>query len=322
MPPVPVVPSAARPRVAVTGVTGFIGARLLPELRARGYDVLTLSRRAGAAAPGGPGAADATAHWNPARGELDASALDGVVAAIHLAGENIGQRWTDARRRQILASRVQGTALLARTLGALRPRPRVLVSVSAVGYYGDGGDRELDETSPSGQGFLAEVVRQWEAAADPARDAGIRVVHPRLGVVLGVDGGALARLLPLFRLGLGGRLGDGRQWMSWLARDDAVRALAFLAEEPALAGAVNVVAPEPVRNAAFTRTLARVLHRPAPWVVPAFALELLYGQMARETLLWGQRVQSRRLPDAGFTFLQPTLEEALRAEIGGAVEGK
>ena len=298
----------ARPRIAVTGATGFIGARLLPALRARGYDVVVVSRH-GRAERG-------EAHWDPERGELDARALDGVGAAIHLAGENIGQRWTGARRRRIVDSRVRGTALLARALAALKPRPRVLVSISAVGYYGDGGDRELDESSPSGGGFLADVVRRWEAAADPAREAGIRVVHPRLGVVLG-SGGALARLLPVFRLCLGGRLDGGMQWMSWIAREDVVRALLFLAERDALAGPVNVVAPEPVRNVDFTRALARVLRRPAPWVVPAFVLELLYGQMARETLLDGQRVRCSRLCDAGFSFTHPRLEGALRAAVGG-----
>lgn len=299
-------PRAPRPRIAVTGATGFIGARLLPELRARGHDVVLLTRH--------PRANRDEVRWDPARGELDPRALDGVTAAIHLAGENVGQRWTTARRRRILRSRVEGTALLARTLAELRPRPGVLVSVSAVGYYGDGGDRDLDESSPEGDGFLAEVVRRWEEAAEPARQAGIRVVHPRLGVVLGSGGGALARLLPVFRFCLGGRLGNGRQWMSWIAREDAARALAFLLEAP-LEGAVNVVAPQPVRNADFTRTLARVLHRPAPWVVPAFALELLYGRMARETLLWGQRVSSGRLRDAGFGFTHPTLGEALQAAI-------
>jgi uncharacterized protein (TIGR01777 family) len=299
-------PPARRPRIAVTGATGFLGARLLPELRARGHDVVVLTRH--------PRAGRDEVRWEPARGALDPRALDGVAAAIHLAGENVGQRWTAARRRRILDSRVEGTALLARTLAGLRPRPGVLVSVSALGYYGNGGDRELDEWSPSGDGFLADVVRRWEAAAEPARQAGIRVVHPRLGVVLGSGGGALARLLPVFRFCLGGRLGSGRQWMSWIAREDAVRALTFLLEAP-LEGTVNVVAPEPVRNATFTRTLARVLHRPAPWVVPAFVLELLYGRMARETLLWGQRVRCRRLCDAGFTFVHPTLDGALRAAI-------
>jgi uncharacterized protein (TIGR01777 family) len=306
------LPPAPRPlRVAVTGATGFLGRALLPLLRARGHAVLPVSRS------GGEGAV----RWDPGRGEIDARALVDVDAAIHLAGENVGQRWTADARRRILDSRVAGTSLLARTLASLAPRPATLVSMSGANYYGDTGDREVTEASPAGTGFLADVVRAWEAAADPARDAGLRVVHPRTGVVLHADGGALARMLPVFRLGAGGRVGSGRQWMSWIARDDAVRALVFLLEgahDPApLAGPVNVVAPAPATNERFTQTLAEVLHRPAPLVVPGFALELAYGEMARETLLTGQRIRCDRLLDAGFRFRHPTLEQALRAAVGG-----
>jgi uncharacterized protein (TIGR01777 family) len=189
------------------------------------------------------------------------------------------------------------------------------VSGSATGVYGDAGDREVDESGPPGSGFLADVVRAWEGATEPAREAGLRVVHPRLGVVLHESGGALARMLPVFRLGAGGRLGDGRQWMSWVAREDAVRALAFLALEASLDGPVNVVAPEPARNAEFTQALGRALGRPAPLAVPGFALELAYGEMARETLLAGQRVRCDRLRSAGFAFRYPTLDEALHAAL-------
>lgn len=296
-------------RVAVTGATGFIGAALVPALARDGHTVHRVSRQAPA-----PGSGDI--RWDPSRGALDPAALEGVDAVIHLAGENVGQRWSDSARRRILDSRVQGTSLLARTLARLDRPPRVLVSASATGIYGDAGDTEVDEGSPRGTGFLADVVQAWEDAADPACAARIRVVHPRLGVVLGDAGGALGRLLLPFRLGLGGNIAGGGQWMSWIARDDVVGALRFLLRTDALAGPVNVVAPEPVRNAAFTATLAHVLGRPTLGVVPAFALRAVYGQMAEETLIGGQRVRCRRLCDAGYTFAHPTLEEALRAELG------
>jgi uncharacterized protein (TIGR01777 family) len=296
-------------KVAVTGATGFIGRALVERLGRAGHSVRRVSRRSPA-----PGSDDL--RWDPARGVLDPAALEGVDAVVHLAGENVGQRWSKDARRRILESRVQGTTLIASTLARLARQPRVLVSMSATGIYGDTGDREVDEAAPAGTGFLADVVRAWEAAADPARAAGIRVVHPRLGVVLGDEGGALARLLLPFRLGLGGKIGDGRQWMSWIARDDAVRALEFLLAADALAGPVNVVAPEAVRNATFTATLGRVLGRPTLTTVPGLALRAVYGDMADETLLTGQRVRCRRLCDAGFTFRYATLEDALRAELG------
>ena len=294
-------------RVVVTGATGFIGSALVALLRAAGHTVLRLTRR--------PAGAD-DVRWDPARGEIDAAALDDAEAVIHLAGENIGERWTDEQRRRILDSRVQGTALLARSFAALARPPRVFVSGSATGIYGDSGDREVDEHGAPGAGFLSEVVQAWEAAAEPARAAGLRVVHPRLGIVLHESGGALARMLPVFRLGVGGRLGSGRQWMSWISRDDAVRALAFLALDALLDGPVNVVAPEPVRNADFTHALGHALGRPAVTVVPGFALTLAYGRMAEETLLTGQRVRCDRLLAAGFTFHHPTLDAALRAALG------
>lgn len=291
-------------RVAVAGARGFIGSALLAALRADGHTVLTIGR-------GGK----VDVRWDPASGGLDPAALRGVDAVVNLAGERIDQRWTGHAKARILESRVRSTGLLARTMAGLRPRPLVLVSMSAIGVYGDRGDDPVDETSPAGGGFLAEVVQAWEGAADPARDAGIRVIHPRTGVVLHPDGGALARMLPVFRLGAGGRIGDGRQWMSWISRTDAVRAIAWLLRQRDLAGAVNVVAPEPVRNAEFTRTLARAIHRPAIAIVPALVIKAMFGRMGEETLLAGQRVEPRRLLDAGFVFSYPTLERAFAHEL-------
>lgn len=301
------MPAATPRRLAVTGATGFIGSALVALLRGEGHTVLRVTRRPA-------GAEDV--RWDPARGEMDAGRLEGLDAVIHLAGENVGERWTAEHKRRVLDSRVQGTTLLARTLAGLARRPVALVSGSASGWYGDTGDRAMDESAPRGEGFLAEVVAAWEAAAGPARATEIRVVHPRLGVVLHESGGALARMLPVFRLGAGGRLGDGKQWFSWISRDDAVRALAFLALESDLAGPVNVVAPAPVTNADFTHALGAALHRPAALVVPGFALKLAYGDMAEETLLTGQRLRADRLLGAGFRFRHPTVEEGLRAAMG------
>jgi uncharacterized protein (TIGR01777 family) len=296
-------------RIAITGATGLVGRALVPFLTTGGHEVLRLVRsrdRLGAGA----------VYWNPAAGEIDADSLDGLDAVIHLAGETVSERWTAAHKRAIMESRVQGTGLLARTLARLPRPPRVLVSASAVGYYGDGGDRELDESSPQGRDFLAGVARAWEEAAAPAAARGIRVVHPRLGVVLSPAGGALERLLPPFRLGAGGKLASGRQWMSWIALDDVVGALHFLLYTDSLAGPVNLTAPNAVTNADFAHTLGRVLHRPALATVPALALRLMFGEMADTMLLAGQRVLPRKLLAAGFTFSHPTLEEALRFELG------
>lgn len=310
--PSPSHPSAGQPplRLAVTGGSGFVGAALEPALVAAGHTVLRVSRS-------DPRPATPDVRWDPARGVIDARGLEGLDGVIHLAGENIAQRWTDESRRRILESRTDGTGLLARTLAALDRPPRVLLSASAIGIYGARGDDEVDEDSTPGTGFLAEVVQAWEAAAEPARSAGIRVVHPRLGVVLGRDGGVLERLLPPFRLGLGGPVGDGQQWMSWVARSDVIAALRFLLDADAVAGPVNVVAPGAVRNETFTAALGHVLHRPTLGTVPAFALRAVYGQMAEETLLSGQRVRPKRLEEAGFTFRHPMLEEALRSELDG-----
>lgn len=291
-------------RIAITGASGFVGQPLQAALRRAGHTVLSIGRRR-------PHGAAPDVAWDPLTGTIDAASLQGVDAIIHLASENIGQRWTTRVRRAIRASRLRGTALIARTAAALDPRPRVLVSMSGTGIYGDRGDETLTEESRPGGGFLAEVAAETEHAASAAREAGIRVVHPRMGPVLHRDGGALARLVPIFSLGVGGRIGSGRQWMSWIARADAAAALQFLVETTSLSGPVNVVAPNPVRNAEFTATLARVLRRPAIVVVPEFAVRLMYGQMGMESIVWGQRVDPGRLLAAGFRFGFPELEPAL-----------
>jgi uncharacterized protein (TIGR01777 family) len=291
-------------RIGVTGASGFVGRALVPALHAAGHELVRIGR-----------GRDADVPWNPATGTLDITACAGIDAFVNLAGANVGERWTSAHRAAIRESRVQGTALIARTAAALSPRPRVLICASAVGFYGDAGDAICDESSPVGHDFLAGVGQAWETAADPARAAGIRTVHLRFGVLLGPHGGALARLVPLFRRGLGGRLASGRQWMSWLSLADAVGIVQFALASSALAGAINAVAPSPVTNAEFTETLARVVRRPALFPVPALALNLIFGEMARGTLLASQRAVPRQLLAAGYVFQYATLESALCAAV-------
>lgn len=242
--------------------------------------------------------------------------LAGVQAIVHLAGEPIAQRWTPRRKEAIRASRVVGTAHLARTIAAMPTPPATLLNGSAIGYYGDRGDELLDEDSHAGTDFLSRVTAEWERATGPASGAGTRVVLLRSGVVLARKGGALAKLLLPFRLGLGGRIGDGRQWMSWIALHDHLRAIEAALHDVTLTGPVNLVSPNPVTNAEFATTLGYVLARPAVIPVPRFALELVYGEMADATILAGQRVVPRALRKGGFTFELPTLEQALRAELG------
>jgi uncharacterized protein len=259
---------------------------------------------------------DDTVFWDPARGVLDPAALSGIDAVVHLAGAPVDERWTLAHKRDILQSRVEGTSLVARALATLDPAPRVLVSASAIGYYGDRGDDIVDEQTAAGDGFLSQVAVAWEEAAAPARDAGIRTVHPRIGIVLSRSGGALGKLLPAFELGAGGKIARGTQWMSWIARDDLVRALCFLIATDTVRGPINVTAPTPVTNAEFAKALGRVLHRPAVATIPAFALRLMYGELADEALLAGQRVVPHALEAAGFSFLYPTVDAAFRHELG------
>ncbi|HEU4720002.1 MAG TPA: TIGR01777 family oxidoreductase [Gemmatimonadaceae bacterium] len=304
----PTESSSAPPFVAITGATGLIGRAIVARLRLDGRRVRRLVR---SARPDDPD----DIVWDPKRGVLDPRDLEGAEAVIHLAGEPIGQRWTGSRREAIRESRVRGTELLARAIAALDRRPGVLLSGSAVGIYGDRGDEAVDEESATGTDFLAGVAREWEGATAAAKEAGVRVVLLRSGVVLSPHGGALERLLPPFRLGVGGPIGTGRQFMSWIALDDHLNAMEHALATTGLHGPVNLVSPNPVTNAEFAATLGRVLGRPALVPVPSFALELLYGEMARATILAGQRVLPRALLRAGFKFAHPTLEEALRFEL-------
>jgi uncharacterized protein (TIGR01777 family) len=290
-------------RVAVTGSSGLIGQALLPALQAKGFETLALVRRP---------PARGEVQWDPARGTLDPAALNGIGAAINLAGESIATRWTDESRRRIRDSRIAATTLLATTMARLEPRPETLISVSAVGIYGDRADEVLTETSTPGLGFLPSLAQDWEAAAQPARDAGIRVVHPRMGIVLTEKGGALDKMLLPFKLGVGGRMGSGEQWMSWIAMEDVIAGFIHLLESPAIQGPVNFTAPGPVRNVEFTRALGRALHRPTILPVPLPALHLLYGkEMPREALLASTRVKPQRLVDSGFRFRFSEIEAGL-----------
>jgi uncharacterized protein (TIGR01777 family) len=303
---------AAQLRVAVTGASGLIGSALVPVLRAAGHRVDCLSRRP-------PRAGTTDIPWDPARGRLDPRALEGVDAVVHLAGESIAAlRWTASVKERIRRSRVEGTRLLSGALGVLARPPRVLVSASAVGYYGSRSDAPLTEESAPGAGFLAGVCREWEAAADSARAAGIRVVHPRLGIVLAGQGGALPRIARPFRLGVGGVIGSGRQYWSWIGIDDLVRVIELCLGLDSLAGPVNAVAPAPATNTEFTRALGRVLGRPTLVPLPALAVRLLLGEMGQTLLLDSARVVPRHLERAGFRFRHPDLEEALRAALGRA----
>jgi uncharacterized protein (TIGR01777 family) len=299
--------------ILLTGSSGLIGYSLVRTLRQNRISTIRLHRDSGA---GGEGLWDPYAA-NPVRRP---EALEGTTAAVHLSGANVAARWTSSYKRKILESRVTPTRALATLLAGLRSKPAVLVCASAIGIYGGRGDEVLTEASAPGSGFLADVCMAWEKATQPAIDAGIRVVHLRLGVVLSPAGGALARMLPVFRAGLGGRLGSGRQWISWVALPDATRAIMFAIETPSLSGPVNVVAPNPVTNQEFTRALGRVLHRPALLPVPAFALSLAFGEMAKATILESERVMPAQLTASGFHFEYPDLEAGLRAVLPSSKE--
>ena len=294
--------------VLVSGASGMLGTALRQALAGQGVGVRQLVR--------GAVQGEGQIAWNPEaeRAVAKPAALEGCAAAIHLSGASVAGRWTASYRKEMAASRVETTRALAETLAGLERKPEALVVASAVGIYGSRGDEMLDEGSEAGTGFLAELCRAWEAAAEPARRARVRVVHARFGVVLG-RGGALAKMLPVFKLGLGGPLGSGQQWMSWVSLDDAVAALLFAMKTPELADALNVTAPEPVTNVEFARALGRVLRRPAVLAAPAAALRLVFGEMAGETLLASQRAVPSRLLDAGFRFRYPEIDGALRVAL-------
>jgi uncharacterized protein len=289
--------------VLVSGATGLVGSALIPELEARGHSVRRLTRTP---------QAEGDIRWDPEAGTMEGD-LSGTEAVVHLAGESIAEgRWTEEKKRRILESRQKGTRLLAEKVAALSEPPSVMISVSATGYYGDRGNELLTEESGPGDLFLSEVCREWEAAADPAREAGIRVVHPRLGIVLSTEGGALGATLPIFKLGGGGKIGSGRQYWSWVSLDDVIGAIVHAIDAEALSGPVNVVTPDPPTNAEYTKVLGHVLGRPTFLAVPAPAARVAIGGMADELLLASARVEPVRLRETGYSFRHPELEGTLR----------
>ncbi len=293
-------------KILVAGSSGLIGRALVPALDAAGHEVLRLVRR--------PVAGEEEIFWNPAAREIDPARIAGVDAIVNLAGENIAAgRWTAARREKILRSRVDATQTLVGACARVARKPAIFVNASAIGYYGDRGDEELPETAGAGVGFLPEVCLIWETNAEGAARAGLRTVLLRFGVVLARDGGALAKMLPIFRLGLGGRLGRGDQWMSWVSIEDVVRAIQHVLADPRCRGPMNVVAPSPVTNADFTIALAHALSRPAAFHAPAWLLRGAFGALARETLLASTRAAPRRLLETGFVFRHGDLAAALQA---------
>ena len=299
-------------KILISGSHGLVGSALIKSLTANGHEVIRLVRHARTV--GAP-----EIEWQPDKGLIDKEHLEGLDAVVHLAGENIAEgRWTDEKKRAILESRVKGTALLSETLATLRRPPTVFLSASAIGYYGNRGDELLTETSTPGNDFLADVYKQWEKATTPAAEKGIRTVLTRFGIILAEHGGALAKMLTPFRMGIGGRVGDGKQWMSWIALDDVVGAIQFVLRDGFVNGPVNFVAPIPVTNAEFTKTLGSVLSRPTFLPVPAFGVRLAFGEMADALLLSSQRVEPEVLKSRGFAFsfarLEPTLKHILHRE--------
>lgn len=292
-------------KILISGSSGMIGSALVEQAAALGHEVGRLLRSSSTGAP--------DIAWTPGR-PLDSRSLAQFDAVIHLAGRNVGTRWTPDLKREIRASRVTGTRTIAEAVAesfAAVGRPKTLISVSAIGYYGSRGAEELSEQSTPGEGFLAEVCRAWEAASEPAREAGVRVVNPRIGVVLSARGGALKKMLPAFRFGVAGKVGSGEQYWSWITLRDVVDALLFALTNERLSGPVNLVAPVPVTNAQFTRMLGQVLHRPTILAVPASVVQLLFGEMGKETILASQRVKPEKLIEAGYSFCDAELSKAL-----------
>lgn len=302
-------------KILVSGATGLVGGALVPMLMGQGHSVARLVRPK-SKGQNGPESLLKTIPWDPTRGFQDPSVIEGTDAVVHLAGESLAGIWTKRKKRRIRESRVVGTRTLAETLARMERPPRVLVCASAVGFYGDRGREVLSEASPPGRGFLPEVCQEWEAAALPAREAGIRVVWTRFAIILSRKGGALASMLGPFRSGMGGKLGSGEQYFPWVSLDDVVGAIDLALVDEKMVGPINVAAPQEITNAEFTRTLARVLKRPTPFNVPGGILKLLPGGMGRETLLASERVAPARLQQMGYEFKFPELEDTIRFEIG------
>jgi uncharacterized protein (TIGR01777 family) len=297
-------------KIAITGASGLIGSALVPHLRSQGNEVVRLVRR--------PTTAPDEVTWDPAAGTCDLAGLQGTEAVVHLAGAGVGDhRWTDEYKRQILDSRVDGTRTIVDAITHLDVAPKVLISGSAIGWYGETGDRRVDETDPAGTGFLADVVRAWEATADPAEQAGIRVVHARTGLVVAKEGGAWARMFPLFKLGLGGKLGSGRQYWSWISLRDEVRAIDYLIANESVTGPVNLTAPNPATNAEVTAAMGQVLGRLTLLPAPAFALKAVLGEFSTE-VLGSARVIPAVLERAGFTWDDTTIASAIRTALESA----
>lgn len=293
-------------KIVVSGSSGLIGSPLVEALKRRDYEVVRLVRRP-------LGTAEREARWDPERGTIERAALEGAAAVVHLAGESVFGRWSAAKKQRIRDSRVRGTRLISETLAGLSPRPATLLAASAIGYYGDRGDEILTERSGPGEDFLADVARDWEAATEPAARGGMRVVNMRFGIVLSTAGGALGKMLPPFRLGLGGPIGSGKQYVSWIERGDLLRAILHLLDRAELRGPVNLTAPTPVTNREFAATLGKVLGRPAVVAVPAFALRMAFGAEGAAMLQSSQRVLSERLVASGFRCAFHTIAPALRA---------
>ncbi|MCC6980473.1 MAG: TIGR01777 family oxidoreductase [Candidatus Melainabacteria bacterium] len=295
-------------KVAITGSTGLVGKKIVARLEGGGHQVVKLVR--------GKPKDQSEFSWDPMGGKIDPKAFEGADAVIHLAGENIAsKRWSSEQKAKIKQSRVKGTELIAHTIAIMDNPPRTLISTSAVGYYGSRGSEMLSEKSTSGKGFLAAVCRDWEDATKSAEHKGLRVVHARLGVVLSREGGALKLMLPPFLMGGGGPLGNGQQYMSWIDLDDTASAFIYLLTADGVSGPVNIVSPDPVTNAEFTKTLASVIHRPAFFAVPEFAVKMMFGEMGEECLLGSNRVSADKLVSSGFKFAYPELETALKHEL-------
>ncbi|HLH09875.1 MAG TPA: TIGR01777 family oxidoreductase [Terriglobales bacterium] len=303
-------------KIAVTGASGLIGKALVKALKSAGDDIVRVGRDA-------PGRDGPDLQWDP-YGQLDPAALEGVDTIVHLAGHTVAGRWSDHKKSHILNSRVRGTETISMAAARMKTPPRALVSASAIGYYGSRGDQTLTEESSAGDGFLAQVCRQWEAATKPAEQAGIRVVHARMGLVLAKEGGALPKMLPAFHVGMGGIVGNGSQWWSWIALSDVISAIQMLIASDSLCGAINLVSPNPVTNLEFTKALARAVRRPALFPLPTAAVRFFFGEMGVETLLASQRVLPKRLEEAGFRFQLPEILPALRTELtkAKAVKGR